>query len=292
MDARYYRSAAVCLHRHVPLPVSDSTMGLAPFVAFYTSKAARGDARSVRPHRRILDEDLRDQFCDRRRDRHSDGVSVRHELGRIFAAQRRGGRPAARDGGHVRVLPGVDLSRRAAVRQGVGLPTIAYAWSRCGVRWRRGFRDSSSSRPMRGCSIRSATSLWPTAHPARRASGRCCFRRLRGGSSLTCSAARWLRGRLHRRRHRRVLPALAARDEALGRRFVRAGNDRGLIFSLLAVFPTGDRNGDDVTEYQPVKLAAMEGLFRRRRTARRWRSSGCPTSRRTADRSDLRPGSS
>jgi cytochrome d ubiquinol oxidase subunit I len=42
---------------------------------------------------------------------------------------------------------------------------------------------------------------------------------------------------------------------------VRAGTIVGLVFSLLAVFPTGDRNGDDVTMYQPVKLAAMEGLF-------------------------------
>src|SRR5262249_46341350 len=31
--------------------------------------------------------------------------------------------------------------------------------------------------------------------------------------------------------------------------------------SLMAVFPTGDRNGADVTQYQPIKLAAMEGLF-------------------------------
>jgi cytochrome d ubiquinol oxidase subunit I len=34
------------------------------------------------------------------------------------------------------------------------------------------------------------------------------------------------------------------------------------VFSILAIFPTGDRNGADVTEYQPAKLAAMEGLFR------------------------------
>jgi len=34
-----------------------------------------------------------------------------------------------------------------------------------------------------------------------------------------------------------------------------------LIFSMLAVFPTGDRQGANVTEFQPIKLAAMEGLF-------------------------------
>ena len=35
-----------------------------------------------------------------------------------------------------------------------------------------------------------------------------------------------------------------------------------LVFAVLAIFPTGDRNGDEVTKYQPVKLAAMEGLFK------------------------------
>ncbi len=54
---------------------------------------------------------------------------------------------------------------------------------------------------------------------------------------------------------------LSRRDESYGRRFVRAGTLVGLVFSALAIFPTGDRNGRDVTQYQPVKLAAMEGLF-------------------------------
>lgn len=54
---------------------------------------------------------------------------------------------------------------------------------------------------------------------------------------------------------------LANRDEAFGRRFVRIGVTTGLLFSLLAIFPTGDANGADVTMYQPIKLAAMEGLF-------------------------------
>jgi cytochrome d ubiquinol oxidase subunit I len=54
---------------------------------------------------------------------------------------------------------------------------------------------------------------------------------------------------------------LARRDEAIARSFVRAGTIVALTFSVLAIFPTGDKNGDDVTQAQPVKLAAMEGLF-------------------------------
>ncbi len=54
---------------------------------------------------------------------------------------------------------------------------------------------------------------------------------------------------------------LAGRFENFGMRFVRAGAIVGLMTSLIAVFPTGDRNSANVTQYQPVKLAAMEGLF-------------------------------
>jgi len=60
---------------------------------------------------------------------------------------------------------------------------------------------------------------------------------------------------------------LSQREPALGRRFVRSGVIVGAICTALAAFPTGDRNGADVTEYQPVKLAAMEGLFTTERGA-------------------------
>ncbi len=100
---------------HYLFPIT--TMGLAPFIAFYAIKAARGDAEAAIGCR-ILDQDLRDQFCDRRRNRHSTGVSVRNELGSIFCCQRRGDRPAACDGGRVRLLPGVGFSRRPALWKG------------------------------------------------------------------------------------------------------------------------------------------------------------------------------
>jgi cytochrome d ubiquinol oxidase subunit I len=47
-----------------------------------------------------------------------------------------------------------------------------------------------------------------------------------------------------------------------GQSFVRAGVLAGIFASLIVVFPTGDGNGRDVTNYQPAKLAAMEGLFK------------------------------
>lgn len=60
---------------------------------------------------------------------------------------------------------------------------------------------------------------------------------------------------------------LARREETIGRRLTRAGAIAGLIFATLAIFPTGDGNGRNVTAAQPVKLAAMEGLFESRRGA-------------------------
>jgi cytochrome d ubiquinol oxidase subunit I len=60
---------------------------------------------------------------------------------------------------------------------------------------------------------------------------------------------------------------LAERDVAIGRRLVRAGAIVAFAASCVVIFPTGDRNGADVTRYQPVKLAAMEGLFESTRGA-------------------------
>jgi cytochrome d ubiquinol oxidase subunit I len=54
---------------------------------------------------------------------------------------------------------------------------------------------------------------------------------------------------------------LAGQHVAFGRLFVRVGVVAGLITSILQVFPTGDLEGRQVSALQPVKLAAMEGLF-------------------------------
>jgi len=54
---------------------------------------------------------------------------------------------------------------------------------------------------------------------------------------------------------------LSKRDEAFGRLSVRVGVVAGLVASLISLFPTGSFNGTTVATYQPVKLAAMEGIF-------------------------------
>ncbi len=54
---------------------------------------------------------------------------------------------------------------------------------------------------------------------------------------------------------------LARKQEEYGRIFVRVGVIAAAIASFLMLFPTGDRQGVMIARYQPVTLAAMEGLF-------------------------------
>jgi cytochrome d ubiquinol oxidase subunit I len=54
---------------------------------------------------------------------------------------------------------------------------------------------------------------------------------------------------------------LAGRCTEYGRIFVKTGVIAGCVFSILQLFPTGDKQGKLVTDYQPATLAAMEGLY-------------------------------
>jgi cytochrome d ubiquinol oxidase subunit I len=60
---------------------------------------------------------------------------------------------------------------------------------------------------------------------------------------------------------------LANRDVEYGKIFLRLGVIAGLISSTLVAFPTGDIQGKNVAKYQPVTLAAMEGLFETKKGA-------------------------
>jgi cytochrome d ubiquinol oxidase subunit I len=55
---------------------------------------------------------------------------------------------------------------------------------------------------------------------------------------------------------------LSDRFEEEGRTSVRVGVIAGLLFSCFSLFPSGSFNGENVTHYQPIKMAAMEGLFK------------------------------
>lgn len=54
---------------------------------------------------------------------------------------------------------------------------------------------------------------------------------------------------------------LSRKQEAYGRLFVRIGVIVAAVVSILQLFPTGDQQGKLVANYQPITLAAMEGLF-------------------------------
>ena len=54
---------------------------------------------------------------------------------------------------------------------------------------------------------------------------------------------------------------LSKQHSDYGRIFVTLGVTVGLIASIIQLYPSGDLEGQQVTNYQPTKLAAMEGLF-------------------------------
>jgi cytochrome bd ubiquinol oxidase subunit I len=54
---------------------------------------------------------------------------------------------------------------------------------------------------------------------------------------------------------------LSRKQVEFGRLFVKVGVIVAVTASIFQIFPSGDRQGQLVTNYQPVTLAAMEGLF-------------------------------
>ena len=54
---------------------------------------------------------------------------------------------------------------------------------------------------------------------------------------------------------------LSGKHLEYGKTFLRLGVTAGLIAALLMPFPTGDGQGKNIAQHQPVTLAAMEGLF-------------------------------
>ena len=60
---------------------------------------------------------------------------------------------------------------------------------------------------------------------------------------------------------------LAGKHKDYGMTFVRLGVIAALIASVIQLFPTGDAQGQMVSQYQPVTLAAMEGLFQTQQSA-------------------------
>src|SRR5436305_4002387 len=60
---------------------------------------------------------------------------------------------------------------------------------------------------------------------------------------------------------------LANQHVDYGRMFVTLGVTVGVVATIFQLWPSGDAEGRQVTDYQPVKLAAMEGLFRTQKGA-------------------------
>jgi cytochrome bd ubiquinol oxidase subunit I len=248
---------------HYLFPIG--TMGLAPFVAAYTWKAAANadeeSARIARFWTRIFAINFAAGVVS--------GIPMEFQFGTNWAAfsRRSGavvGQPLAMESMFAFFLESIFLGVLLYRRRGV--PTTFVAWAAalvCTGSWLSGYFVVATNAWMQhpvgyslapdgtirlesiAAMLLSPFLLWQFAHVLAGAL-------LTGGFVVAGIGAYYL---------------LARRNEAIGRRFVRAGSMVALVFAMFAIFPSGDRNGRYVTAYQPVKLAAMEGLFTTEREA-------------------------
>jgi cytochrome d ubiquinol oxidase subunit I len=243
---------------HYLFPIG--TMGIAPFVAWYTLKATRtGDERAAKSARfwtKIFAVNFAAGVVT--------GIPMEFEFGTNWAAfsARTGnviGQPLAMEGlyafflesiflgvllyGRERVAPGFHALSAMMVCLGSWLSgyfiVVTDAWMQHPVGYLIG-KDGTVALTSLWAVLTNSFALWQYAHVL-------CGALVAGGYIVAGVGAFYL---------------LSRRDVDFGREFVRAGVVTALVFSALTIFPTGDRNGADVTFYQPVKLAAMEGLFR------------------------------
>ncbi|MGC2131356.1 MAG: cytochrome ubiquinol oxidase subunit I [Candidatus Aquilonibacter sp.] len=242
---------------HYLFPIT--TIGLAPFVALYTIEAARGDADAARAATfwtRIFAVNFAIGVVT--------GIPMEFQFGTNWAAfsAEAGsviGQPLAMEGtyafflesiflgvllwGKGRVAPWLYSTSAVAVWAGSWLSgffiVVTDAWMQhpVGYAMAPGGKIELTSLP---AVLLSPFAWWQYVHVL-------CGAMVAGSFVVAGVGAYYL---------------LSKRETVLARRFVDAGVIAALVFSLLAVFPTGDRNGDEVTKYQPIKLAAMEGLFR------------------------------
>lgn len=248
---------------HYLFPIT--TMGLAPFVAAYTWKAAFKRDEEAARIARFLTKIFAINFAAGV----VTGIPMEFQFGTNWAAfSRRGGsvvgQPLAMESVFAFFLESVFLGVLLYRRR--GLPSPFVAWSAvlvCAGSWLSGFFVVATEAWMQypvGYRIAPDGTIllddiwavltshflgWQFVHVLTGA--------LLAGAFLVAGIGAYF--------------VLARREETIGRRLTRAGAIAGLIFATLAIFPTGDGNGRNVTAAQPVKLAAMEGLFESRRGA-------------------------
>lgn len=243
---------------HYLFPIG--TMGLAPFVAWYTVKAARtGDERATKSAQfwtKIFAVNFAAGVVT--------GIPMEFQFGTNWAAfsARTGnviGQPLAMEGLYAFFLESIFLGVLLFGRERVGKTfhalsavmvclgswlsgyfiVVTDAWMQHPVGYTIG-PDGTVALASLGAVLTNPFALWQFAHVLSGAL-------IAGGFIVAGVGAFYL---------------LARRDLVFGREFVRAGVVMAFVFSIVTIFPTGDRNGADVTAYQPIKLAAMEGLFK------------------------------
>lgn len=247
---------------HYLFPIG--TMGLAPFIAWFTYKGTRGDATADAAARfwgKIFALNFAVGVVT--------GIPMEFQFGTNWAAfaARTGsvvGQPLAMEGVYAFFLEslflGVFLYGRGRVTPSLHAFSAFALWAGS---WLSGFFVVASNAWMQhpvGYALTASGDIVLRSLPDVLLSGAAWweFAHVMTGAALAGSFVMAGVGAYY---------LLSVRETPWGEQFVRAGVLAGLIASIVAIFPTGDRNGGEVTRNQPAKLAAMEGLFASERGA-------------------------
>ena len=262
---------------HYLFPIT--TMGLAPFVAWFTLRAWQTRDEHLARAAAFWTKIFTINFAVGVVTRHSDGVSIRNELGRRSRPRPvRSSVSRSRWRASTRSFSSRSFSA-ALLRAQRDLPSRLHAivgdlrvarLVAIGIFHRRDRRVDAASGRIRASHadgtihmtslpavLLSPFAWWQYAHVIVRRDRRPAASSSRASARTICSPSA-------RRRSRSI--------------FVRNGTIVALrLCACSSIFPTGDRNGADVTTYQPIKLAAMEGLFEstQGRAARDHRHARC-----------------
>ena len=155
------------------------TMGLALLIVVMKALGLRRGGERWNDAARFWIRIFGDQLRRGRRDRHPDGVPVRHQLGRLLALRRAASsaRRSAMEGMFAFFLESTLPRRCWSAASGGSVRGGHFLAARRPVRSAAGCRATSSSRPTPSCSTRSATRSAPTAPCGSPTSGRSCSTR-------------------------------------------------------------------------------------------------------------------
>ena len=256
VDVARWQFAITTVYHFLFVPI---TIGLSLVVAIFHAVGAHPQP-GVLPAHEVLREAVHHQLRARARHGHRAGVPVRDELVRLLALRRGHLRRPARVRGPPRLLPRVDF-----------LGIWIFGWGRvpeklhAGTMWLSTSapccRRTSSSRPTPSCRTRSASGSTGDGRAEMDDFLAVLTNKVQLVTSRTSSSPpTWSAARSSWASRCGCCASTPAPATSMYRKATRFGAVFALVASL-GVVVTGDIQGKIMTEVQPMKMAAAEGLY-------------------------------